>query len=76
MRQGDVLAAERRSLPWVTVEKSYAFDSASGRRTPAELLGGRNQLILHHPMYTPDWNAACQGCSFQADHIDGSGVTA
>ena len=22
-------------------------------------------------MYGPEWNAACPGCSFQAEHIDG-----
>jgi predicted dithiol-disulfide oxidoreductase (DUF899 family) len=26
---------------------------------------------VHHLMYAPDWSAACPGCSFQAEHIDG-----
>jgi predicted dithiol-disulfide oxidoreductase (DUF899 family) len=30
MRNGDALAAERRALPWVRVEKAYAFDTESG----------------------------------------------
>jgi predicted dithiol-disulfide oxidoreductase (DUF899 family) len=71
MRQGDVIAAERRAMPWVKVEKPYDFDTADGRRTLAELFGGRSQLIVHHLMYAPDWEAACPGCSFQAEHIDG-----
>ncbi len=31
-RRRDELAAERRSLPWVLVEKDYAFDTIGGRR--------------------------------------------
>jgi predicted dithiol-disulfide oxidoreductase (DUF899 family) len=71
MRNGDALAAERRALPWVKVEKSYRFDTIDGGRILAELFGGSSQLIVHHLMYAPDWNAACPGCSFQAEHIDG-----
>jgi len=71
MREGDALAAERRALPWVKVETPYVFDTASGARRLAELFEGRSQLIVHHLMYAPDWGAACPGCSFQAEHIDG-----
>lgn len=71
MREGDVLAAERRALPWVKVEKTYVFDTAEGPRSLSDLFDGRGQLIVHHLMYGPDWNAACPGCSFQAEHIDG-----
>jgi len=71
MRQGDVLAAQRRALPWLRIEKSYSFDAAGGRRSLAELFDGRSQLIVHHLMFAPHWEAACPGCSFQAEHIDG-----
>ena len=71
MRDGDALAAERRTMPWVKVEKAYVFDTPHGPKTLAELFEGRGQLIVHHLMYAPDWNAACPGCSFQAEHIDG-----
>jgi predicted dithiol-disulfide oxidoreductase (DUF899 family) len=71
MRAGDALAAQRRALPWLRVEKSYVFDSAHGRRTLAELFDGCGQLIVHHLMFAPEWEAACPGCSFQAEHIDG-----
>ena len=71
MRDGDALAAERRALPWVKVEKAYVFDTPDGPKTLAELFEGRGQLIVHHLMYAPDWSAACPGCSFQAEHIDG-----
>ena len=71
MRAGDALAAERRTLPWVKIEKSYVFDTERGRRTLAELFEGREQLIVHHLMFAPEWEAACPGCSFQAEHIGG-----
>jgi predicted dithiol-disulfide oxidoreductase (DUF899 family) len=71
MRAGDGLAAERRALPWVKIEKSYTFDTERGRRTLSELFEGNEQLIVHHLMFAPEWEAACPGCSFQAEHIDG-----
>lgn len=71
MRDGDALAAERRALPWVKVEADYVFDTEAGPKTLAELFEGASQLIVHHLMYAPDWSAACPGCTFQAEHIDG-----
>jgi len=71
MREGDALAAQRRALPWVKVDKDYQFETTAGPKTLAELFGGRGQLIVHHLMYGADWAAACPGCSFQAEHIDG-----
>ena len=71
MREGDRLAAERRALPRLKIDDTYAFDTEQGRKTLAELFGGRRQLVVHHLMYGPEWNAACPGCSFQAEHIDG-----
>ena len=71
MRQGDALAAERRALPWVKVDKIYVFDTPDGPKTLSQLFDGHSQLIVHHLMYAPDWAAACPGCSFQAEHIDG-----
>lgn len=71
MRAGDALAVERRALPWLKIEKRYTFDTPGGRRTLAELFDGHQQLIVHHLMFAPDWEAACPGCSFQAEHIDG-----
>jgi predicted dithiol-disulfide oxidoreductase (DUF899 family) len=73
MKQGDALAAERRTLPWVRVEKDYVFESKDGPRSLADLFGECEQLIVHHLMYAPNWDAACPGCSFQAEHIDGPG---
>jgi predicted dithiol-disulfide oxidoreductase (DUF899 family) len=71
-RERDALAAERRSLPWVKVEKNYVFDTPSGKKTLTELFDGRSQLLIYHLMFAPDWEAACLGCSFVSDHIDGA----
>lgn len=71
MRAGDALAAERRALPWVKVDKPYRFDTTNGPKVLPELFDRCRQLIVHHLMYAPEWSAACPGCSFQAEHIDG-----
>jgi predicted dithiol-disulfide oxidoreductase (DUF899 family) len=70
-RLRDKVRAERLALPWVKVDKTYTFDTLSGRKTLAELFDGRSQLIIYHFMFGPDWDAGCPGCSFLADHIDG-----
>ena len=70
-RLRDRLAAERRALPWVKVEKPYAFDGPNGKETLADLFAGRSQLIIKHFMLGPGWSEGCVGCSFELDHIDG-----
>jgi Bacterial protein of unknown function (DUF899) len=45
-RERDAVAAERRQLPWVKVEKNYVFDSPSGKKTLGELFAGKSQLRL------------------------------
>jgi predicted dithiol-disulfide oxidoreductase (DUF899 family) len=71
-RRSDELARQRRELPWVRVEKDYAFATDEGTRTLAELFDGRSQLLVYHLMFGPDDEAACPGCSFYVDHLDGS----
>ncbi|MBB2969618.1 thioredoxin family protein [Mesorhizobium sp. RMAD-H1] len=71
-RLRDELNAERLALPWVKIEKNYVFDTVEGKKTLAELFGGRSQLIVNHFMLGPGWEAGCVGCSFGADHIDGA----
>ena len=69
-RQRDAIAAERRQLPWVKVEKNYVFDSPTGKKTLAELFDGRSQLIIYHFMFGPEWQEGCPSCSFNMDHTD------
>jgi predicted dithiol-disulfide oxidoreductase (DUF899 family) len=71
-RLRDRLSAERRELPWVKVEKEYVFDTLDGKQTLADLLDGRNQLMVYHFMFGPDWEQGCPSCSFVSDHIDGA----
>jgi len=69
-RAKDALSEERRALPWMRVEKSYLFDGPDGPVSLAELFGPRNQLVMQHFMFGPDWEEGCTGCSFLADHVD------
>src|SRR6185503_18332273 len=71
-RRSDELARERMDLPWVRVDKEYVFDADDGPKTLAELFDGRSQLLVYHLMFGPDDEAACLGCSFYADQLDGA----
>ncbi len=68
----DALSRERRELPWVKVEKTYVFEGPNGKETLADLFAGRSQLVVDHFMLGPGWKEGCVGCSFGADHVDGS----
>jgi predicted dithiol-disulfide oxidoreductase (DUF899 family) len=71
-RERDAIAAERRQLPWVKVERNYVFDSPSGKKTLSDLFDGKSQLIVYHLMFGPEWEEACPSCSFNMDHTDGA----
>ncbi|MHC5543496.1 DUF899 domain-containing protein [Singulisphaera rosea] len=71
-RLHDELCRERRELPWVKVESTYVFDGPDGKETLTDLFAGRSQLVVHHFMFSPDWEEGCVGCSFHADHVDGA----
>lgn len=73
-RQQDALAEERRALPWVRVEKKYAFEGPSGIRGLSDLFAGRSQLLVYHFMLGPGWKEGCPSCSLLSDHLDGSTV--
>jgi len=73
-RQRDELSRQRRELPWVKVDKSYAFDGPAGKETLADLFAGRSQLIVYHFMLGPGWKDGCPSCSFLADHFDGAAI--
>jgi predicted dithiol-disulfide oxidoreductase (DUF899 family) len=71
-RLRDQLAAERRQLPWVPVDKEYRFDAPEGSVTLADLFAGRSQLVVKHFMMGPGWQEGCVGCSFECDHVEGA----
>ena len=64
--------AEREALPWVRVDRDYSFDTPEGQKSLSDLFAGRSQLVVYHFMFGPDWDAGCVGCSFLADHLDGT----
>ncbi|MPY91045.1 MAG: DUF899 domain-containing protein [Luteitalea sp.] len=72
-RARDALAAERRRLPMVEIDKKYAFEGAHGKVSLLDLFDGRRQLLLYHFMFAPDvggWPAAgCVGCSMFVDQV-------
>jgi predicted dithiol-disulfide oxidoreductase (DUF899 family) len=70
-RLRDQLNQQRRSLPWVKVDKEYVFDGPNGQETLADLFGDQHQLIVYHFMMGPGWEEGCPHCSFWADHFDG-----
>ena len=73
-RRGDELSRQRRALPWVRIDKDYSFDTVDGPRSLSELFDGRNQLLIYHFMFAPDWVEGCPSCSFWADNFDGIGA--
>jgi predicted dithiol-disulfide oxidoreductase (DUF899 family) len=79
-RARDALAAERRRMPWMAVEKEYRFEGPGGPVSLLDLFDGRRQLILYRAFYAPDVTTypaaggayperACVGCSFVADQV-------
>jgi predicted dithiol-disulfide oxidoreductase (DUF899 family) len=78
-RARDALAAQRRRMPWMAVEKDYAFEGPSGEMSLPDLFDGRRQLIVYRAFYAPDVTTAaegasyperaCVGCSFVADQV-------
>jgi predicted dithiol-disulfide oxidoreductase (DUF899 family) len=78
-RARDALAAERRRMPWMAVEKDYRFEGPDGPASLADLFEGRRQLIVYRAFYGPENTVyaeggayperACVGCSFVADQV-------
>ena len=71
-RRGDQLAAERRGLPWVRVDKEYRFDTDRGPRTLRELFDGRSQLLVYHFMFGPAYTAGLPGVFLGRDTFNGA----
>jgi predicted dithiol-disulfide oxidoreductase (DUF899 family) len=69
MRAGDALAAKRRRLPMVEIEKEYEFKGPGGKASLLDLFEGRPQLILYHFMYGPSSDHGCDGCSMFVDNL-------
>ena len=72
-RSRDALAAERRRMPWMAVDKKYEFDGPKGKVSLLDLFEGRRQLIVYRAFFEPGvfgWpEHACRGCSLGADQV-------
>jgi predicted dithiol-disulfide oxidoreductase (DUF899 family) len=72
-REHDQLAAERRRMPMVKIDKPYVFEGPAGKVSLLDLFEGRRQLIVYHFMFAPGvegWpTAGCPGCSMFVDQI-------
>ena len=72
-RARDALAAERRRMPRMAVEKDYRFEGPDGRASLLDLFAGRRQLIVYRFFFEPGvdgWpERGCGGCSFLADQV-------
>ncbi|OSC36864.1 DUF899 domain-containing protein [Mycobacterium decipiens] len=72
-RARDALAAMRRRMPWLAVDKEYEFGGPEGNVNLPGLFGGRRQLIVYRAFFEPGvhgWpDHACRGCSMVADHV-------
>ena len=78
-RARDELAAERRRMPWLAVDKEYRFIGPRGAASLADLFQGRRQLVVYRAFYGPEVTTtaegtsyperACVGCSMVADQV-------
>jgi predicted dithiol-disulfide oxidoreductase (DUF899 family) len=67
-RAADALAAQRRRMPMVKIDKEYRFEGPDGRMRLVDLFEGRNQLITYCFMWH-DPDDICSGCSMFTDNI-------
>ena len=72
-RSRDALAADRRRMPWMAVEKDYRFEGPNGPASLLDLFEGRRQLIVYRFFFEPGVagfpESGCTGCSFGADQV-------
>jgi predicted dithiol-disulfide oxidoreductase (DUF899 family) len=64
----DALAARRRRLPMVRIDKEYVFEGPDGPASLVDLFDGRRQLIIYHFMLGPG-GPPCEGCASFTDNI-------
>jgi predicted dithiol-disulfide oxidoreductase (DUF899 family) len=72
-RARDALAADRRRMPWLAVQREYGFEGPEGHANLLDLFEGRRQLIVYRAFLEPGvfgWpDHACPGCSMVADQV-------
>lgn len=72
-RARDALAADRRRMPWMAVDRPYEFEGPDGTASLLKLFAERTQLIVYRAFFEPGvfgWpDHACKGCSLVADQV-------
>src|SRR4051794_19866430 len=72
-RARDALAAQRRRMPRLRVEKDYRFEGPDGTVGLADLFAGRRQLIVYRFFFEEGVHGwpqyGCRGCSLGADQV-------
>ena len=72
-RARDALAAMRRRMPWLAVDKEYEFEGPEGKVSLLDLFDGRRQLVVYRAFFEPGVSGwpehACIGCSMVADQV-------
>src|SRR6201992_2064052 len=72
-RARDALAAERRRMPWLAVEKDYEVGGPEATASLLHMFEGRRQLVVYRAFFEPGvdgWpDHACRGCSLVADQV-------
>ena len=70
-RARDALAAKRRRMPRMLVEREYRFDGPAGPASLLDLFAGRRQLIVYRHFFEPgvrNWpEKSCPGCTMMAE---------
>ena len=67
-RARDALAAERRRMPWLAVEKEYEFDGPEGKASLLDLFDGRRQLIVYRAFFEPGVSRLARACLHRLLH--------
>ena len=69
-REGDLIAAARRSLPMVEVDAATPLVGEQGKLSLLDVFEGRRQLIVYFHMWHDGKPAAdqCEGCTFVTGH--------
>ena len=68
-KRRDELNVDRRNLPMVEIEQDYRFVGSSGPLRLIDLFEGRNQLIVYHFMFHPEWEEGCSSCTAGTDEL-------
>ena len=70
-RARDAMAADRRRMPRMLVEREYTFEGPGGPLSLLDMFEGRHQLIIYRFFFQPGVanfpETGCVGCSMMAD---------